>query len=118
LSHAATLIESVHQGSNELQDAKGKLDDAVASIRADLIDADNLAKNDSGVQALLPRANHAISGALAAKENGDPIAALAEVTSAEDALADALEPHREQAEADRRAQANSGSGIGQIGRAH
>src|SRR5699024_1857315 len=112
LSHAATLIESVHQGSNELQDAKGKLDDAVASIRADLIDADNLAKNDSRVQALLPRANQAISGALAAKENGDPIAALAEITSAEDALDDALEPHREQAESDRRAQAKLGTGIG------
>src|SRR5699024_7585588 len=106
-----TLIESVHQGSNELQDAKGKLDDAVASIRADLIDADNLAKNDSGVQALLPRANHAISGALSAKENGDPIAALAEITSAEDALDDALQPHREQAESDRRAEAKLGTGI-------
>lgn len=111
LSHAATLIESVHQGGDELQDAKGKLDDAVASIRADLIDADNLAQNDSSVQALLPRANNAISGALAAKSGGDPIAALAEITSAEDALDDALQPHREQADSDRRAQAKLGTGI-------
>lgn len=111
LQHAVTLIESVHQGSTELAEARAKLDPAIDSIRADLIDAGNLGAGDSGVQALVPRANNAIEQAIAAKETGDPIAALAEITSAEDALDTALAPHREEAETDRRATAKLPTGL-------
>lgn len=111
LQQAVTLIESVHQGSTELAEARAKLDPAIDSIRADLIDAGNLGAGDSGVQALVPRANNAIEQAIAAKETGDPIAALAEITSAEDALDTALAPHREEAETDRRAAAKLPTGL-------
>ncbi|HIZ34517.1 MAG TPA: TPM domain-containing protein, partial [Candidatus Ruania gallistercoris] len=111
LQQGVTLIESVHQGGAELADARQKLDPAIASIRSDLIDADKLAADDSGVQALIPRAQTAIAQATGAKESGDPIAALAEITGAEDALDDALAPHREQVEADQRAQRKLGTGI-------
>lgn len=111
LQQAVTLIESVHQGSTELAEARAKLDPAIDSIRADLIDAGNLGAGDSGVQALVPRANNAIEQAIAAKETGDPIAALAEITSAEDALDTALAPHREEAETDRRATAKLPTGL-------
>ena len=111
LQQAVMLIESVHQGGAELADARSKLDPAIDSIRADLIDAESLGQGDSAVRALLPRAQHAIEQAQAGRESGDPIAALAEITSAEDALDAALAPHREVVEADRRASAKLATGI-------
>lgn len=111
LQQAVTLIESVHTGGRELADAREKLDPAIASIRADLIDVDRLAAGDSAVQALVPRAKSAITQATNAKEGGDPIAALAEISSAEDALDEALAPRRQQVEADERAQRKLATGI-------
>lgn len=111
LQQAVMLIESVHQGGAELADARKQLDPAIDSIRADLIDAESLGKDDSSVRALLPRAQRAIEQAQAGREAGDPIAALAQITSAEDALDAALAPHRQEVESDRRAAAKLSTGI-------
>ena len=111
LGQAVALVESVHHGSLQLAEARSKLDPALASIRADLVDVERLAGHDSRVQGLLPRAHAAIEQAEAARESGDPIAALAEITGAEDALDDALAPHREEAESRQRAVAKIPAGM-------
>ncbi|QOR71487.1 TPM domain-containing protein [Ruania alkalisoli] len=111
LGQAVALVESVHHGSLQLAEARSKLDPALASIRADLVDVERLAGHDSRVQGLLPRAHTAIEQAEAARESGDPIAALAEITGAEDALDDALAPHREEAESRQRAAAKIPAGL-------
>ncbi|UFU03581.1 TPM domain-containing protein [Ruania suaedae] len=111
LGQAVALVESVHQGSLQLAEARSRLEPALASIRADLVDAERLARGDSRVQGILPRANAAIEQAQLARETGDPIAALAEITAAEDALDEALAPHRQEVEHRQRAAAKIPTGM-------
>ncbi|SEE93441.1 TPM domain-containing protein [Ruania alba] len=111
LGQAVSLIDSVHHGSLQLAEARTQLEPALASIRADLVDVERLAPRDSTVQGLLPRANAAIEQAETARETGDPIAAMAEITSAEDALDEALAPHRQEVEVQQRATAKIPTGV-------
>ncbi|MGC0249346.1 TPM domain-containing protein [Pseudactinotalea sp. Z1748] len=104
LGQAADLLNSVGNAGADLESANEDLAEAIASISADVADADRLAPNDSAVAPLRDRATEAIRVAEAARSGGDPIAALRQIASAEAALDAALEGHRNSAEVIQRVQ--------------
>ncbi|MGC0144760.1 TPM domain-containing protein [Pseudactinotalea sp. Z1732] len=104
LGQAADLLNSVGSAGADLESANEDLAEAIASISADVADADRLAPNDSAVAPLRDRATEAIRVAEAARSGGDPIAALRQIASAEAALDAALEGHRNSAEVIQRVQ--------------
>lgn len=104
LGQAADLLNSVGSAGADLESANEDLAEAIASISADVADADRLAPNDSAVVPLRARATEAIQVAEAARSGGDPIAALRQIASAEAALDAALEGHRNSAEVIQRVQ--------------
>lgn len=122
LGQVATLIETVNNAEQALTQAINGLDQAVASLTSDLAEAARLAPSDSTVSPLVTRAQAAITAASNAKNGGDPIAALTELTAAEQALDAALAPYRAAADTQARAATNAQELIGQaqaaVGRAN
>lgn len=105
LSQVATLLDAVERAGSELATAGTRIDAAITSISADLVDVDRLARGDARVAVPAQNARDAIDEARAARAgNGDPLAALREITDAEAALDEALAPMRDKAERDLRAQ--------------
>ena len=111
LEQSVTLLDSVTHAGQDLAQAGARLDAAVASISADLADVERLAPGDVQVATLAQRAQAVITGATAAKAGGDPIAALNEITAAEQALDAALADRRQQDEVQRRANSQLGQVI-------
>jgi hypothetical protein len=77
-----------------LAEAAGRIDAALASISSDVADADRLGANDQLTRTALDAARAAIDAGLAARDGGDPLAALRGLTRAEQDLDNALARHR------------------------
>lgn len=96
LQQVGTLLDMVADAGRTLEEAAQQLDGAIASLTSDVSDAGRLAPNDATIAPAVQRAQAAIEAGTAAKNGGDPIAALAELAAAEQALDAALAPRREQ----------------------
>lgn len=104
LAQADRLLDSVGTAGQDLREARSQLPDAIASITADVSDADRLAPEDAAVAPLRARAQEAITVAQRAGSGGDPIGAMQQITTAEAALDAALEPYREADDVQQRVQ--------------
>lgn len=119
LGQAVRLLDAVDNAGKDLAEAGPRLDKGIASITADIADAQRLAPiiaaaGDATVAPVTAEAQAAVSQAQAARSGGDPLAALARLTSAEAALDQALAPAREKAEADARASALLRDTLGRV----
>ncbi|MDO5728809.1 MAG: hypothetical protein Q4P71_04210 [Actinomycetaceae bacterium] len=93
---AMVQIQEVMDASNDLSQAGTRLTAAIASISSDINDVKRLASDDSAFVPLVDDARAAIAAGTAAKNgNGDPLAALSQLRTAEDALDTALDPLRD-----------------------
>ncbi|PHP53608.1 hypothetical protein BW737_001645, partial [Actinomyces ruminis] len=109
IAQAGELAEQVRGVRERLERANTDLDAAIASISADLVDAQRLAGQVPGasLQPLVADAEAAVAEARAAGgTDGDPLAALDHLARAEAALDAALAPARAQEENDSRARAS------------
>lgn len=94
---AMVQIREVMDASNDLSQARTRLTAAIASISSDIEDVKRLAPNDEIFHPLVADAREAIAAGTAAKKGtGDPLAALSQLRTAEDALDTALNPLRDQ----------------------
>lgn len=94
---AMVQIQEVMDASNDLSQARTRLTAAIASISSDIEDVKRLASDDSAFEPLVADARDAIAAGTAAKKgSGDPLAALSQLRTAEDALDTALNPLRDQ----------------------
>ncbi|QAY71714.1 TPM domain-containing protein [Xylanimonas protaetiae] len=119
LGQAVKLLDAVDNAGQELAAAGPKLDKGIASITSDIADAGRLAPiitaaGDATVGPATAEAQAAVAQAQAAKQGGDPLAALARLTAAEAALDQALAPAREKSEADARAAALLRDTLGRV----
>ena len=103
IGQAASLLDAVDSADQDLARAAEHLDAALASISSDLRDAERLAPNDPVVAPRVTEARAALEQGNAARQGGDPLAALDRLSAAEDALDAALAPSREVAERHERA---------------
>lgn len=103
VDQADRLLAAVLRAGEDLAQAARRIDDGVASLRADLADAARLAPDDPAVRAAVAEAERALADVPAARGDGDPLAVLRHLTEAEAALDAALAPAREEAEARERA---------------
>ncbi|QAY64851.1 TPM domain-containing protein [Xylanimonas allomyrinae] len=119
LGQAVRLLDAVDHAGEDLAEAGPRLDKGVASITQDIADAARLAPiiaaaGDGSVDPATAEAREAVAQAQAARQGGDPLAALARLTAAEAALDKALEPARAKAEADARAAALLRDTLGRV----
>ncbi|WP_454050959.1 TPM domain-containing protein [Cellulomonas sp. Marseille-Q8402] len=104
LGQVGTLLDSVDRARTDLATIGSRLDAAVASISADVDDAERLAPRHPEVAARAQDARAAITAGRAARAgDGDPLAALRALTDAEAAIDAALAPMREAQDRARRA---------------
>ncbi|PZR54383.1 TPM domain-containing protein [Xylanimonas oleitrophica] len=119
LGQAVTLLDAVDRAGQDLAEAGPRLERGIASITQDIADAARLAPlvsaaGDASVAPAEAEARAAVEEARAARDGGDPLAALARLTAAEAALDKALEPARAKAEADARATALLRDTVGRV----
>ncbi len=105
VAQSVTLLDAVDRARQDLATAQDRLTTALASISADVSDADRLVANDAGVRAAADVARTRIAEGQAAREGGDVLAALRNLIDAEAALDAALAPARAADERARRAAA-------------
>lgn len=104
LHQAGAEIREVAEARSALATAREDVRAALASIRSDLADAQRLQATDATTTAALERAHPVIDSAeTALAEGGDLLGALAELTTAEQAVDDALAEHRDADDQRRRA---------------
>ena len=114
VGQAVVLLDAVDSAGGDLAQAGKRLDVAVASITADIADAARLAPGDPAVTARSTEAQAAVADAQAARNGGDPLAALRRLTDAEAAIDAALAPFRESAEQAARAAALLRDTLGRV----
>lgn len=105
VAQAATLLKNVRGAGQLLDEARPRLDAALASISSDVQDANRLAPRDPVVIAARKEAEAAIAQGTEARQGGDPLAALQRLTSAEARIDTVLESARASDENNRRASA-------------
>lgn len=103
VAQAATLLAAVARARTDLEEAIPALDRALASISADVQDANRLAPNDPVVVAARKEAEAAIAQGQDARAGGDPLAALQRLAQAEARIDATLENARAGEEVSRRA---------------
>lgn len=104
LHQARAELREVAEARSALATAREDVRAALASIRSDLADARRLEATDATTTAALERAHPVIDSAeTALAEGGDLLGALAELTTAEQAIDDALAEHRDADDQRRRA---------------
>lgn len=114
LAQATTLLDAVESAGADLASSGPRLEEALASISSDLVDAARLAPEDPQVNVAADRARKAIEQGRAAQTGGDPLAALTELSQAEAAIDASLEPYREQAEQAERASRQLDETLGRV----
>ncbi|MPV90493.1 TPM domain-containing protein [Georgenia ruanii] len=115
IGQADTLLKNVHGAGATLAQAGSRLDTALASITADVRDANRLASGDPVVGARRKEAEAAIAqGNQARGGAGDPLAALQRLAAAEAAIDAALAPARAADETNRRAAAQLADRLGRV----
>ncbi|MDO8121633.1 TPM domain-containing protein [Isoptericola sp. b490] len=98
VEQAVRLLDAVDRARTDLEQAAAKIDAGLASLGADVADAERLGAQDTTVGAAAGVARRAIAEATAAREGGDRLGALQRLTEAEAALDAALAPARAEAE--------------------
>ncbi|WP_192498686.1 TPM domain-containing protein [Ornithinimicrobium pratense] len=96
IGQAASLLDAVSRADSDLASAAQQLSRGIASLTADIQDAQRLAPHEPTVGQSVQRAREAIEQAQAARSSGDPLRALADLDVAEHDLDTLLEPMREQ----------------------
>ncbi|WP_131103626.1 TPM domain-containing protein [Ornithinimicrobium sufpigmenti] len=96
IGQAASLLDAVSRADADLSSAAEQLSRGIASLTADIQDAQRLAPHEPTVGHSVQRAREAIERAQAARSSGDPLRALADLDVAEHDLDTLLEPMREQ----------------------
>ncbi|WP_199422801.1 TPM domain-containing protein [Actinotalea solisilvae] len=114
VAQAVTLLDAVGRAGQDLAGAGARIDAGIASLAADVADAERLAPQDPGVVAAAAAAEEALAAARAQRASGDPLATLRRLTDAETALDAVLAPAREQAEHAGRAQAQLREVLGRV----
>ncbi|SHE25077.1 acid phosphatase of thylakoid lumen protein [Actinomyces glycerinitolerans] len=117
IAQAGELAGQVSGVRERLERADADLKTAIASISADLVDAQRLAGQvpAASLQPLVADAEAAVAeGRAASNPDGDPLAALDHLARAESALDAALAPARQQEENDSRARASLVSRLGRL----
>src|SRR5690606_17483243 len=94
VGQADRLLSSVTGAREELAAAPARLDEALASISSDVADAERLGADDELTQTALEAAREAIVAGRAARDGGDPLAALRALARAEHDLDNALSRYR------------------------
>ena len=108
LALALGAIDSIRNAEQSIGESDRVLNSAIASISADLNDVERLAPRSLSFQPLVTEAQAAIAdGQQARRGNGDPLAALGRLRSAEDALDEALQPLRSASDQQVRMQAQA-----------
>ncbi|MFC4553817.1 TPM domain-containing protein [Georgenia faecalis] len=102
IAQAVLLLQAVERAGDDLAEAGTRLDEALASISADLQDVERLSPSDPNVRARAIEARAAFDQGQQARRGGDPLAALAQLGAAEHALDVALAPARDADERERR----------------
>lgn len=105
VGQAAQLLDAVDRAGQDLAEAGGRIDTALASLSADVADAGRLAPGDPAVQVPADAARAALTAAQSERATGDPLALLRRLGEAERALDAALAPARAQADQAERARA-------------
>ncbi|MHB1065565.1 MAG: TPM domain-containing protein [Georgenia sp.] len=114
IAQADRLLQGVHGAGGALAEAGSRLDAAMASITADVHDAERLAPDDPVIAARRTDAVAAIAQGHQAREGGDPLAAIQRLTTAETAIDAALAHVREADENNRRAAAALHDRLGRL----
>ncbi|MDO4901470.1 TPM domain-containing protein [Actinomyces sp.] len=117
IAQAGDLAGQVGGVRERLERADADLEAAIASISADLVDAQRLAGQvpAASLQPLVADAEAAVAeGRAASNPDGDPLAALDHLERAESALDAALAPARAKEENDSRARASLVSRLGRL----
>lgn len=115
VGQAVTLLDAVDSAGSDLADAGPRLDAALTSISSDLADAERLGAGDPAVTVAADRARTVVAQAQAARQGGDPLAALRDLSDAEAALDTALAPRRAADEQRARAAALLTEALGRVG---
>jgi len=95
---ASALLDAVDRAGQDLAEAGGRIDTALASLSADVADADRLAPADPAVRGPADAARAALTAAQSERATGDPLALLRRLGEAERTLDAALALARAQAE--------------------
>lgn len=98
IGQADVLLTSVSGAREELAGAADRIDQALASLSSDVADAARLGADDQLTATALTEARAAIDAGTAARDGGDPLAALRRLTRAEHDLDNALARYREEDE--------------------
>jgi uncharacterized membrane protein YgcG len=95
IGQADTLLTSVSRARTELAGAVERIDASLASISSDVADAERLGADDQLTRTAVASARVAIAQGVAARDAGDPLAAIRALTRAEQDLDNALARYRE-----------------------
>ncbi|KGN40446.1 hypothetical protein N801_08430 [Knoellia aerolata DSM 18566] len=95
VGQADTLLTSVSQARTELAGAVERIDASLTSISSDVADAERLGADDQLTRTAVEAARAAIDQGVAARDTGDPLAAIRTLTRAEQDLDNALARYRE-----------------------
>src|SRR5665648_656950 len=76
VGQAAQLLDAVDRAGQDLAEAGGRIDTALASLSADVADADRLAPTDPAVRVPADAARAALTAAQSERATGDPLAVL------------------------------------------
>ncbi len=108
LALAMGALQAISSAEESIGQSDQVLNAAIASISSDIDDVSRLAANQGSFQALVAEAQAAIAqGQQARRGTSDPLAALARLRSAEDALDTSLAPLRSAADQNARLQAQA-----------
>ncbi|ACV05761.1 Domain of uncharacterised function (DUF477) [Kytococcus sedentarius] len=118
LGQAADLLDAVDGARQTLENSQHELARAIGSISQDIADAERLRPDDGALAPLVQRAQQAIAHAESSRSGGDPLAALAELEAAEDAIDAALEPARTAEENRRKISGTVGQRLARLRAAH
>jgi uncharacterized membrane protein YgcG len=114
VGQAVTLLDAVDRAGADLAEAGRRIDAAVASLTADVADAERLAGQDPTVTGPSGVARTVLTAAATERTGGDPLALLRRLGEAEAALDGALAPARAQAEQAERAKAQVAALLGRV----
>ncbi len=95
LAQATRLLDQIDRAGQDLDRSTEALAAAIASITSDITDAGQLAPHDASVKASVQQAREAVRQGQQARQEGDPLAALAMLDDAEHDLDTVLESFRE-----------------------
>lgn len=95
IGQASSLLDQISRAGTDLANSAKELSRRIASISSDLQDVTRLAPKEPTIAQAAQRAREAVEQAQAARTNGDPLRALADLDAAEHDLDTLLQPMRD-----------------------